>query len=285
MNGNRAAKRSCTIALAVGAAAALAGCTTSLQTGPPPRALSECQPEQIQILILGTFHFAQQDEVDILSTDRQGEIDQLLKRLADFAPNKVTVENAYERNEQLNASYQRYLEAPEGSLASANETAQIGFRLARRLGHDRVFGVDVPMNLWHDSIQVFDDQYPGARRRLRGRWNLRYPEAPKPSAELPLTQLLRAWNTDALPAMPEYGRFMPLVEGDIYAGALKLRPWYDRNLRIVQNFFRVLEPGDGRLFMVVGGSHVPVLRHIIDMTPQLCAIDALPYLSDGTDAR
>lgn len=284
MRRTRTMERLATVAFAVGAAAGFAGCTTNLQNGPPPQALSSCQPEQVQVLILGTFHFAQQDELDILSPDRQEEIDQLLNQLAAFAPNKVTVETAYERNGRLNASYQRYLEAPEGSLGSAGETAQIGFRLARRLGHDRVFGVDVPMTLWHDSIQVFDDQYPGARQRLRSRWNVQYPSAPKPNAELPLPQLLRPWNTGAPPAMPEYGRFMPLVEGDVYAGALKLRPWYDRNLRIVQNFFRVLEPEDDRLFMVVGGSHVPVLRHIIDMTPQLCAIDPLPYLYDGTAA-
>lgn len=64
----------------------------------------------------------------------------------------------------------------------------------------------------------------------------------------------------------------------LYAGALKLRPWFDRNLRIVQNFFRVLEPGDDRLFMVMGYSHVPVLRQILDLTPQLCAVDVLPWL-------
>lgn len=51
-----------------------------------------------------------------------------------------------------------------------------------------------------------------------------------------LADFLEAGNLDQPPANAEtYRRFLPLVEGDVYAGALKLRPWYDRNLRIVQN--------------------------------------------------
>lgn len=273
------ARRSIRTVLA-GGVLAFAGCTTAPDAGPPVLGWSECQPEQVEVLILGTFHFDQQEAVDILAADRQAELAQLLAWLAEFAPDKVAVEHPYARNEPLNELFEQYLQAPEGSIGSSNETYQIGFRLARRLGHDQVLAVDVPMNLWHDSIQVFDEQYPGARQRLRRRWNVQYPPSPKPTAGAPLADLIRAWNTEPLPAMPEFGRFMPLVEGDLYAGALKLRPWYDRNLRIVQNLFRVLEEGDDRIFLVIGGSHVPVLRQIIDLTPQLCAVDALPYIPD-----
>lgn len=75
-----------------------------------------------------------------------------------------------------------------------------------------------------------------------------------------------------------YAAFLPLVQGDVYAGALKLRPWYDRNLRIVQNFFRVVESREDRLLFVVGWGHVRVLEHLLDLTPQLCAVDPAPYL-------
>lgn len=262
-----------------GAVLGPAVCATALAQGPPasPAGVA-CQPGQVQVLVLGTFHFAQQNQVDLMTPVRQAELNALVDRLATFSPDRVTVEFAFARNDALNEAYARYLAAAEDAIASPNETYQIGFRLARRLGHHRIYGVDVPMNLWDDSVSVFDDEYPGARERLRGRWNVRYPPAPRPTAGLTLSEMLRPWNDQALPAMPEYGRFMPLVEGDVYAGALTMRRWYDRNLRIVQNFFRVLEPGDDRLFMVVGGSHVAVLRHLLDATPQLCAVDPLPFI-------
>jgi hypothetical protein len=258
---------------------------TMLANGPPALAWSECDPEQVEVMVLGTFHFAQTDAVDILGADRQAELGRLLDGLEEFAPDRIAVEFPYARNDELNARYASYLEAAEDAVGSRNETQQIGFRLARRLGHGEVHGVDVPMNLWHDSIQIFDDRYPRARGQLRREWDVRYPAGPTPTADTPLAELLRPWNTENHPGMQEYGLFMPLVEGDVYAGALKLRPWYDRNLRIVQNFFRILEGDDDRLLLVIGGSHVPVIRHIIDATPQLCAVESMPVITAAHSSR
>lgn len=253
--------------------------TTTLRSGPPPLAWSECEPEQVEVMILGTFHFAQTDEVDMLAPSRQAELARLLDELEKFAPDQIAVEFPWVRNDDLNEQYAEYLDIAEDALGSRNEIHQVGSRLARRLGHERLHGVDVPMNLWHDSIQVFDDRYPRARGQLRREWDVRYPPGPRPTAEASLAELLTPWNSDDHPGMQEYGLFMPLVEDDVYAGALKLRPWYDRNLRIVQNFFRILEEDDDRLLLIIGGSHVPVLRHIIDATPQLCAVPSLPAIT------
>lgn len=264
----------------------LAARPTIVQAGAPALVWAECQPEQVEILILGTFHFAQQQEIDILRPDGQEQLARLLTQLEKFAPDKIAVEYPYARNDDLNSEYRRYLEQPADSLTSRNEIAQIGFRLARRLGHDRVFGVDVPMNLWHDSIQVFDEQYPEARTRLRRKWNVQYPPSPEPETGVSLAEILRTLNKDLPPANSEmYARFLPLVEGDIYAGALKLRPWYDRNLRIVQNFFRVLEEDDDRLLLVIGAGHLRVLKQILELTPQFCPVDALPYISGQNGMR
>lgn len=96
----------------------------------------------------------------------------------------------------------------------------------------------------------------------------------------PLDEILVALNRDLPPANAEmYRRFLPLVKEDVYAGALKLRPWYDRNLRTVQNLFRILEPEDRSVLLVIGSGHLRVLKQILEMTPQLCPVDPVPYLS------
>lgn len=274
----RAAAGAAAVLLIGGVTVWLGARTTTLDHGPPPMSWEECRPEQVEVMVLGTFHFSQQEAVDVHSERRQRELADLLRSLERFAPHRVAVEYPRARDEELNRSYRRYLELPADSLASSNEIAQIGFRLARRLEHDRVHGVDVPIELWNDSIRVFDERFPGARERLRDRWDVRYPPAPEPDPELTMSENLRVWNTDAPRSIPEFGRFMPLVREDVYAGALKLRPWFDRNLRTVQNLLRIAEtPGD-RVLLVIGGSHVRVLRQIMDMTPQLCAVDPSPYL-------
>lgn len=268
----------------LGFAAWLVARPTILQIEPPPLVWSECQPEQAEVLILGTFHFAQDEAIDVLRPERQRELADLLDRLEAFAPTKIGVEHPFARTEELGSQYRLYLDHPEESLQSRNETYQIGFRLARRLGHEQVFPVDVRMNLWHDSIAVFDEEHPGARWRLRARWDVRYPANPAREEGASLTEILRTLNGNRFPPNAEmYAGFLPLVEDDIYAGALKLRPWYDRNLRIVQNLFRTLEDEEDRVLLVIGFGHVRILKQILDFTPQICAVDPLRYLSGVVD--
>lgn len=273
-------------ALLAAAAVALAGLSvwaaarpTVIRGGAASLSWADCQPEQVEVLILGTFHFAQQGELDVLGPGFQEQVSRLVDGLERFGPDKVAVEHPFAENEELNSRYGRYLRREDETPEWTNETAQVGFRLARRLGHDRVYAVDVPMNLWHDSIRVFDERYPDARERLRRRWDVRHANRDLGDGAS-LAAVLTAGNRDLPPANSEmYANFLPLVEGEVYAGALKLRPWYDRNLRIVQNFFRILEEDDERLFMVVGWGHLRVLKQILEMTPQLCAVDPVPYLS------
>lgn len=262
--------------------------STTFQGGAPALVWAECAPEQVEILILGTYHFAQVSETDdILRPERQQELAELLDVLENFRPDRVAVEHPYVSRDGLDSLYRQTLETPADSLRYRNETVQIGFRLARRLGHETVYPVDVPMNLWHDSIAVYDSVYPGSRSHLRSRWNIRYDRRTGVGefSGLPLAEVFRYLNTDLPPAESElYGNFLPLVEDDVYAGALKLRPWYDRNLRIVQNLFRALEEDDDRLLLVIGHSHLRVLKQMLDMTPQLCPVDPLEFLP-AADAR
>lgn len=267
--------------LLAGGVAYVASRPTVIDGGAAPMTWAECRPEQAEEMVLGTFHFAQYEEyVDVLEPARQEQLAGVLDGLEGFAPERVAVEYPRARSARLDSAYRRYLDGPADSLGSRNEIQQVGFRLARRLGHERVHAVDVRMDLWHDSIEVFDERWPDARSDLRDRWDVRY-RSPDPDelAERPLDEILVTANRDLPPAQGWlYGRFLPLAKEDVYAGALKLRPWYDRNLRIVQNLFRSLEPEDGRILLVIGSAHARVLKQMLELTPQLCPVDPVPYL-------
>lgn len=271
------------VAVLVAAGAAyLASRPTFISGGAAPLTWAECHPEQVEVMVLGTFHFHQAHEaVDILEPRRQEELAAILDRLEGYGPDRIAVERARARSAELDSLYRSYLEGPADSVGSRNEIRQIGFRLARRLGHDRVHAVDVPANLWHDSIAVFDERWPDARERLRSRWDVTYEGLDVEAlAERPLDRILAALNADIPPGNAEmYRRFLPLAEGEVYAGALKLRPWYDRNLRIVQNLFRAAEPDDERILLVIGSGHVRVLKQILEITPQLCPVDPVRHLT------
>lgn len=274
------------VLLLAGLATYLLGRPTVIEGGAAPLTWADCRPEQVRVMTVGTFHFDPlADELDVMEPDRQEELAGVLDGLADFRPDRIAVEHPYRDADRMDSLYRRYLAIPADSLRARNETYQIGFRLARLLDHERVYPVDVRINLWHDSIAVFDERWPDARDELRGRWDVRYP--PPDVDELagrPLDEILVALNSDLPPGEAEmYRRFLPLVKEEVYAGALKLRPWYDRNLRIVQNLFRALEPEDESVLLVIGSGHVRVLKQILELTPQLCPVDPLPYLSGDRD--
>lgn len=252
--------------------------------GVAPLVWPECKPDQIQVLVFGTFHFSQSRQIDVLTSGRQEQLGEILARLERWAPRRIAVEFPFARQPELDSAYHAYRPDEDAAAQSSNEITQLGLRLGKRLDHEQVYAVDVPMNLWHDSIGVFDETWPEARVDLRRRWSegfTGFSESDPDPSTVSLAAVLRYLNHDTPPANWEmYGGFLPLVKDEFYVGALKLRPWYDRNLRILQNLFRVMDPSDDRVLLIIGTGHLRVLKQMMEMTPQICPVSALPLLAD-----
>ena len=278
----------CLVALVAASSCAVPGIRAQAPAPPPagmaPLVWPACHERQARVMILGTYHFQGAAELDDIKRPvRQAELRALVDGLAGFAPHRVAVEYPWADRAALDSAFGVYLGREPDDIESRNEIDQLGFRLARALGHPRVYAVDVPMYLWDDSITVFDERWPEARAGLRERWDFDFEG--HDAARLPsmsLGEALTLLNGDLPPGNSEmYGNFLPLVEEEVYAGALKLRPWYDRNLRIVQNLFRSMEATDERVLLLIGSGHLRVLKQIMEMTPQLCPVSALPYLGEA----
>ena len=75
-------------------------------------------PARASLLILGTFHFSDagldefrpRHDVDILAEDRQREVSEVVRLLADFAPTKIAVEWPASQKERVDAQYRRYVD-------------------------------------------------------------------------------------------------------------------------------------------------------------------------------
>ncbi len=76
---------------------------------------------------------------DVLAPTRQSEIEQVIAALMRFRPTKIAVEAGF--NDRRVAT--RYADHLAGTHElTRNETEQLGFRLAKRLGHETVHPVD-----------------------------------------------------------------------------------------------------------------------------------------------
>ncbi|MED5549987.1 MAG: DUF5694 domain-containing protein [Pseudomonadota bacterium] len=270
---------------------AAAATTTLAQTPPRPEPVAE-------VLILGTYHFSNpgRDQYnaradDMLSERRQAEIADLLDGLAVFAPTMVAVEAG--RESPINERYAAW-RAGEAEL-SVNERQQIGFRMADRMGLDRVAPIDADHRFMaYEDLLLAYQQLAGsepdphlaeieAATNALGRGFTAETEARQ--AAHTVGEVLAWMNTDAaLDANQDFylayqiRRWEP--DGSP-AGAYTVGNWYTRNLLMLQNLLYELEGReDERVLLIVGQGHAAILRELVAASPWLTLADPLDYLPD-----
>ena len=255
----------------------------SLDAQQPQR--TRTAPVRAQVLILGTYHmggssdFIQTSADDVLSPKRQREIQHLIDALAAFRPTRIMVEAPLARDSALNASYRRYV-AGQDTLRR-NEIDQIGFRLAKRLGHSRVYAIDYQQDEdirrvvgW--ASQNGDTGFVNSVQRFGARMKAASDSLPG----FTITEYLRRLNSPAEDArgqsaylgIARVGRDSTYVGADVVAGR------YARNLKIFANMARLIEPGD-RVLVIYGAGHGKLLRDFVRESADLELVSSERYLA------
>jgi hypothetical protein len=265
------AKRSVLIfVLTVGSAiAALAQQAASKAIAKP-----EPQAARAEILVLGVYHMANPGHDifntradDVLSPKRQAEIAQLIEALKRFQPTRIAVE-AGPWGPRV-GQYSDYL-AGKYTL-TRNEIDQIGYRLARELGHKTVYLVDA------------DGEFPWPRVVNYAKGSGRAKELDAITAEIgnmvkaqneyllshTVLETLLYMNADEKVAREVgfYYREAQLGEPGDWAGADLVADWFRRNMRIYSNVTRLVESPNERVLVIFGAGHLGWLRNIVASDP------------------
>jgi hypothetical protein len=251
---------------------------------------TSCAEAKAHILILGTYHMAnpgldaknlQAD--DVLLERRQGEIAKLTAALARFRPTKVAVEAPF-ADREVRAEYKKYLKG-EHTL-SRNETEQIGFRLAKQMGHAAIYPIDFQMMMSGIHYEEIDwSPKPKPASAAASKEPAKAPELSEDDLLLrrsSVTQYLRRMNEDARIReghVGYMGLLTPATDGTLYGKSDLLTNWYKRNHRMMANVVRATEPGD-RVLLLVGAGHLKILRDLAADAPYLCLVDTQAYLAD-----
>jgi hypothetical protein len=260
-------------------------------------------------MLLGTYHMdnpgldeSNPEVDDVLAPDRQEELQDLVERLARWEPEQVAVERPYDRAEDVNSfyevfrsgerSYDRDTDSDRDFRAFASdatgevrsEVVQVGFRLADELDHERVYPIDHPMDISNDDLEALEERDFQPEEKVDFSlpdWEMVERETEQRLATSTIPEFL-SWenreeqlrdNHDGM-----FGRYVRWGEGDNFGGPRTLARWYERNLHILHNLWRAMEPGDERMLLVVGSGHVRVLRHLLDEAPIFCPVSPLAYL-------
>ncbi len=240
------------------------------------QAQSDARPE---ILILGTYHMANpghdvynMQADDVLSAKRQQEMGQLMEVLKRFHPTKIAIE-ADAGNKRVEQQYADYV-AGKYTL-SRNEIDQIGYRLAKELGHRAVYGVDEEGDF---PIQRVINYAKANNQKekldaIMGGWGTMVKEQGEFLQSHTVLEMLEYMNSDARVAK-DIGLYFAMARyadpGD-YAGPDLLAAWYQRNIRIYSNIVKLAESPNDRILVIYGAGHLGWLRQDVanDKTVQL----------------
>ena len=231
-------------------------------------AQSDTSPE---ILVLGTYHMANpghdiynMQADDVLSPRRQQEIAQLIEVLKRFHPTKIAVESDI-WNKRVGQEYSDYLEGKY--TLSRNEIDQIGFRLAKELGHHAVYPVDVDGDF---PIQRVTNYAKASGRSekldaINAGWGTLVKEEGGFLQSHTVLETLEYVNSDSRAAkdMALYFALVPYGEPGDYAGPDLLASWYQRNIRIYHNIVSLISSPSDRILVVYGSGHLAWLRQEI----------------------
>ena len=263
-----------TLALLLAAAAAV---PAHAQTAEPPRA---------QVMVLGVYHmdnpgldYANVRADDVLSERRQGDLAGVAQALAEFRPTRIALEVEPRRDSVVNARYAGYLRG-EYTLGR-NETDQIGFRLGRMLGHQRMYLIDYRLDMDVGAVMQAAGQYGQGELAQRMGTTIQgiIAEQNARMATSHVGGILADANSARADSMHGWYLVMATVGRDTaYTGAREVASWYTRNLMMYANIARVAQPGE-RVLVIVGAGHGYLLRQFIDESPDLDVVSAEPYLA------
>ena len=257
------------------------------------------------IMILGSTHLANPGADvyntkmdDVLAPKRQGEIEHLVRLLKAYQPTKITFEQDPSQDAEINANYQGYLKGAYELKRS--EIDQIGFRLAKQMGHSKVYGVDYWP--WPDRNPFFPDGFDWALvdyRKFAETHNQEHFLLPPPLLDGKITKDKNGttWIEPEKyePIIDMYIRFnkpegrfadhqvyLQIARvglGDQYPGANWVsHSWYDRNLKIYVNLTRIAESADDRILLIIGAGHVYLVQQFLEESGDYIIESPLKYL-------
>lgn len=255
------------------------------------------------VMILGSTHLANPGADvyntkmdDVLALKRQREIEQLVTQLKAFRPTKIAIEADERFDPKINADYRGYLE--DTYELKRGESNQIGFRLAKQMGHSKVYCVDY----WPEQNPFFPDDFDSDltdRYAFAEAHNQEHFLRPPPVTKGKIvkdkdgTTWIEPEQYQSIIEMyiqhnePEgrradhraYLRSARIGLGDQYPGANWVaHRWYARNLKIFVNLTRITESADDRILLIIGAGHVFLIQQFLEDSGDYIVESPLKYL-------
>jgi hypothetical protein len=228
--------------------------------------------QKAKVLVLGAYHMGNpgldafnMKADDVMVPKRQKEIEEFVALLAAFKPTKICLEASLKSQQKLNENYQAYVSG--NAELKNNESEQIGFRLAKQLGHSRVFAIDAKAPFDMDTVVRVAQKYQfyDFLNRLQSMSSIIQDENKK-LYESTITQFFQYINSDTYVRLSHsmYLEMAAVGKDENYSGADLVADWYKRNLRIYRNLLALNPNPEDRILIIYGAGHTKILQDLVD---------------------
>ncbi|WP_298518934.1 DUF5694 domain-containing protein [uncultured Kordia sp.] len=255
--------------------------------------------KKIKVYLLGTFHFAQTDSTyNVLDAKHQQSIEELCDIVVKQKPDKVFIERQpeYEFRNKYDSLFKVYVDTDV--LPYRNELYQVGFRVAKRLKHSKVYQCDHPGQYGryfsaalkyakeHNQMGYIDASAKGTVLREDDRVD--EDSIQKNSS---LLDYIKWINSEAVMQTshasyivndPQVGSadYYNYDDDDTLLGAEVTADWYRRNIMIYSKMINQLSYEEDAIFLIIGADHVPILEYLFTANPYFEVIKASSWLSN-----
>lgn len=253
---------------------------------------SSSAQQPVQVMVVGTYHMgnpgrdvANVQADDVTQPRRQAELQAVADALATWRPTRILVEQQQPAPFTI-PGYRVF--TPRDLQTSRNEIVQIGYRLARQLGHTDIYGFDEqprgnePDYFQFDRVQAYAAAHgqSGVTDQLRSYFTSFAAEESAAQSRLSVGELLMRNNDPArdreLHARGYYS-VLSVGDADDQVGAEFNAFWYMRNAKMFENIAHIARPGD-RVLVLVGSGHRYWLTHFAATAPGFTNVEPNAFL-------
>lgn len=190
---------------------------------------------------------------DVFSPKRQLELEDVIRKLKAFKPNKIAVEAVKEADREINNTYHQYI---NNSLKlNKNEIQQIGFRLSAMMEIERIYPVDWMGDVGQRNYELYSS--------IMEEYIPKIVEPPTTGYTIGdmlihLNQEKRVQQDHAL-----YMQIARIGTGTDYIGVDWVRWWYQRNLTIFFNLSGLVSDSNDRIILLIRAVHIYLVRQFL----------------------
>jgi len=240
-----------------------------------------------KVSILGVFHFAGTSDYSSVefesleSEKRQQEIKEVVEKLKRFKPTKVMLEFPASDSHYLDSLYAETLNGNHDY--TINEIEQLGFRLAKELNHGKVYSIDYRLDLPFEKLIGFAEK--NDKERFERMVASIEQQDEKESDYLEKNSILeyliyRNSNEEDIRNKDQYlNQTAKFVNDTSYIGAKFVAKWWERNIYMMTNIDKWVDPND-RILVIVGAAHRAVLKDFYEDRTDVEYVEIADFLKN-----